>query len=50
MAALEHLNESLITGRNSIYNSGFKGIYGCPTCDNNTSGIIENMDGKVSQL
>ena len=28
-----------MSGRNSIYNSGFNGTFGCPTCDNDTSGL-----------
>ena len=36
---------------NSEYNSNFKGIYGCPECDDDTSGITENIevsDGKIT--
>ena len=34
-----------MSGRNSIYNSGFNGTLGCPTCDNDTSGLTEITNG-----
>jgi hypothetical protein len=34
-----------ISGRNSLYNSGFNGPFGCPTCDNDTSGLTELTAG-----
>ena len=34
-----------MSGRNSTQNSGFNGHFGCPSCDNNTSGLIELTDG-----
>ena len=34
-----------MSGRNSLYNSGFNGTFGCPTCDNDTSGLTELTDG-----
>jgi hypothetical protein len=34
-----------MSGRNSIYNSGFNGPFGCPVCDNNTSGLTELTTG-----
>ena len=34
-----------ISGRNSMYNSGFNGTFGCPTCDGDTSGLTELTDG-----
>ena len=34
-----------MSGRNSISNSGFKGIFGCPTCGGDTSGLTENISG-----
>ena len=45
MGMLIQQNGTLFSGRNSTWNSGFKGIYGCPTCDGNMSGIIENTTG-----
>ena len=38
-------NEKIVSGRNSTNNSGFNGIFGCPTCDNNTSGLNELTTG-----
>ena len=34
MAVLTDQNGSPMSGRNKLYNSGFNGTYGCPTCDN----------------
>ena len=34
-----------MSGRNSLYNSGFNGTFGCPTCDSNTSGLTELTGG-----
>ena len=34
-----------MSGRNSIYNSGFNGTFGCPTCNNDTSGLTELTNG-----
>ena len=34
-----------MSGRNSIYNSGFNGTFGCPTCDSDSSGLIELTNG-----
>ena len=34
-----------MSGRNSIYNSGFNGTFGCPTCDKDTSGLTELTNG-----
>ena len=36
---------NLLSGRNSIYNSGFNGTFGCPTCDNDSSGLTELTGG-----
>lgn len=33
------------TGYNSDNNSGFNGIYGCPTCNGNTSGLTSHTTG-----
>ena len=45
MGILVESNGTVFAGRNSKYNSNFKGLYGCPTCDNDTSGITENTTG-----
>ena len=45
MGVLVQPDGTLFSGKNSNINSGFKGIYGCPECDSNTSGITENIDG-----
>ena len=34
-----------MSGRNSIYNSGFNGAFGCTTCDSDTSGFTELTGG-----
>ncbi len=34
-----------MSGKNSIYNSGFNGTLGCPTCDGDTSGLTEFING-----
>ncbi len=34
-----------MSGKNSIYNSGFNGIFGCPTCDNDTSDLTSLTGG-----
>ena len=34
-----------MSGRNSLYNSGFNGTFGCPTCDSDSSGLTELMNG-----
>ncbi len=34
-----------MSGTNSLYNSGFNGKFGCPTCDGDTSGLTELIDG-----
>ena len=38
-------NGNPLSGRNSLYNSGFNGKFGCPTCDGDTSGVTEITDG-----
>ena len=45
MAVMTDKNGKPISGRNSIYNSGFNGPFGCPTCDNDTSGLTELTTG-----
>ena len=34
-----------MSGRNSSYNSGFNGTFGCPTCDSDSSGLTELTTG-----
>ena len=34
-----------MSGRNSLYNSGFNGTFGCFDCDGDTSGLTELTDG-----
>ena len=46
MGVLENSSSKLYSGRNNIYNSGFNGIYGCPTCDGDTSKLTKNTTGK----
>ena len=46
MGVIADENGKAYSGRNSFYESGFKGKYGCPTCDGNTSGLTENTTGK----
>ncbi len=38
-------NGKPMSGRNSIYNSGFNGNFGCPTCDGDTSKLTSLTDG-----
>ena len=38
-------NGKPMSGRNSIYNSGFNGTFGCPTCDSDTSGLTSLTGG-----
>ena len=45
MAVIADSNGNPVSGRNSTYNSGFNGIFGCPTCDSNTSGLTELTTG-----
>ena len=35
----------LMSGRNSLSNSGFNGTFGCPTCDSDISGLTELTGG-----
>ena len=39
-------NGKPMSGRNSKYNSGFNGTFGCPTCDSDTSGLTSLTTGK----
>ena len=45
MGVLKDLNGLPTSGRNSKYNSGFNGTYGCPTCDSDTSGLTSLTTG-----
>ena len=38
-------NGKPMSGRNSLYNSGFNGTFGCPTCDSDTSGLTSLTSG-----
>ena len=38
-------NGNPVSGRNSLYNSGFNGTFGCPTCDSDTSGLTSLTNG-----
>ena len=38
-------NGKPMSGRNSLYNSGFNGTFGCPTCDSDTSGLTSLTNG-----
>ena len=38
-------NGKPMSGRNSLYNSGFNGTFGCPTCDSDTSGLTSLTGG-----
>ena len=45
MGILEDEDGYAYSGSNSWLNSGFRGKYGCSTCDSNTSGILANTTG-----
>ena len=45
MSIVADENNNPISGRNSLNNSGFNGTFGCPTCDNDSSGLIELTGG-----
>lgn len=45
MGVLDDSNGLPMSGRNSIYNSGFNGTYGCPTCNSDTSGLTSLTTG-----
>ena len=45
MGILLDQNGKPMSGRNSIYNSGFNGTFGCPTCDNDTSSLSSLTGG-----
>lgn len=39
MAVRSDTSGKPLSGRHNIYNSGFNGKYGCPTCDSTTTGV-----------
>ena len=45
MGVMLDQNDKPMSGRNSLYNSGFNGTFGCPTCDNDTSGLTSLTGG-----
>ena len=45
MGVIKDASGNPISGRNSKYNSGFNGTYGCPTCDSDTSGLTSLTTG-----
>ena len=45
MGVVKDASGNPISGRNSKYNSGFNGTYGCPTCDSDTSGLTSLTTG-----
>ena len=45
MGVILDKNGKPLSGRNSKYNSGFNGTFGCPTCDGDTSGLTELTTG-----
>ena len=45
MGIMADKNGKPLSGRNSFYNSGFNGSFGCPTCDGDTSGLTELTTG-----
>ena len=45
MGIMVDKNGKPMSGRNSKYNSGFNGTFGCPTCDSDNSGLTELTTG-----
>ena len=45
MGVMIDQNGKPMSGRNSKYNSGFNGTFGCPSCDNDTSNLKELTTG-----
>ena len=45
MGVLLDQNGKPMSGRNSKYNSGFNGTFGCPTCDSDSSGLTSLTNG-----
>ena len=46
MGVMLDQNGNPMSGKNSLYNSGFNGTFSCPTCDSDTSGLISLTNGK----
>ena len=45
MGVMADQNGKPMSGKNSLYNSGFNGLFGCPTCEGDTSGLTELTTG-----
>ena len=45
MGVIKDASGNPMSGRNSKYNSGFNGTFGCPTCDSDTSGVTALTTG-----
>ena len=45
MGILVDKNGNLVSGLSNQKNSGFNGFFSCPTCDGDSSGILEKTDG-----
>ena len=45
MSVVKDANGNALSGQNSTRNSGFNGIFGCPTCNSDTSGLTSLTDG-----
>ena len=43
MAVRSDSSGNPLSGRNNLYNSGFNGKFGCPTCDSGTSGVDSSI-------
>ena len=43
MAVRADSNGKPLSGRHNLYNSGFNGKFGCPTCDSSTSGVDSSI-------
>ena len=46
MGVMVDKNGKNMSGRNSLENSGFNGAFGCPTCENDPSGLTSLTTGK----
>ena len=46
MGVMTDKNGNMLSGRNSLYNSGFNGLFSCPSCDGDTSGLKALTTGK----
>ena len=45
MGLMQSQSGEPMSGRNSLYNSGFNGPFSCPTCDGDTSGLTSLSNG-----